>query len=78
MDEWLAAGDASFLDKAQKRMQEFVGGSNIVVLASHSLPLLQQWCNRAILLDRGHMTATGAVDDVVGAYESSLERAKTA
>jgi len=48
------------------------------VLASHSLPLLQQWCNRAILLDRGHMTATGAVDDVVGAYQSALECAKTA
>jgi ABC-type polysaccharide/polyol phosphate transport system ATPase subunit len=78
MDEWIAAGDASFLDKAQKRMQEFVGGSNIVVLASHSLPLLQEWCNRAILLDHGHMTATGAVEDVIGAYQSALDRAKTA
>jgi ABC-type polysaccharide/polyol phosphate transport system ATPase subunit len=77
MDEWLAAGDASFLNKAQKRMQEFVSGSNIVVLASHSLPLLQEWCNRAILLDRGNVAAEGVVEGVIGAYQSALERAQT-
>jgi ABC-type polysaccharide/polyol phosphate transport system ATPase subunit len=76
MDEWLAAGDASFLAKAQKRMQEFVGGSNIVVLASHSLPLLQQWCNRAILLDHGNVAAAGSVNDVIEVYQSALERAQ--
>jgi ABC-2 type transport system ATP-binding protein/lipopolysaccharide transport system ATP-binding protein len=42
LDEWLAAGDAQFLIKAQHRMEEFVTRSNIVVLASHSLPLIEQ------------------------------------
>jgi ABC-2 type transport system ATP-binding protein/lipopolysaccharide transport system ATP-binding protein len=46
------AGDASFLEKAKRRMEEFVRSSSILVLASHSMPLLEQWCNRAILLDR--------------------------
>ena len=36
MDEWLSAGDARFLDKAQRRMEAFVGSSSILVLASHS------------------------------------------
>ena len=57
MDEWLSAGDASFLTKAQKRIEHFVGTSSILVLASHSIPLLKQWCNRAILLDRGTIVA---------------------
>jgi ABC-type polysaccharide/polyol phosphate transport system ATPase subunit len=34
MDEWLLAGDARFLDKAQRRMEQFVGNSSILVLAS--------------------------------------------
>lgn len=76
MDEWLAAGDARFLDKAQKRMKEFVGGSNIVVLASHSLPLLQQWCNSAILLDRGRVAAMGAVDEMIAAYQRATAQAQ--
>jgi len=42
LDEWLAAGDAGFLAKAQERLEHFVGGSRILELASHSIPLLQQ------------------------------------
>lgn len=68
MDEWLSAGDASFLTKAQKRMEQFVGASSILVLASHSLPLLEQWCNRAILLDQGSIIAAGDVKEVINAY----------
>lgn len=59
-------------------MREFVTGSNIVVLASHSLPLLQQWCNRAILLDRGRVTAMGSVDEVISAYQAGLASVATA
>jgi ABC-2 type transport system ATP-binding protein/lipopolysaccharide transport system ATP-binding protein len=72
MDEWLSAGDASFLTKAQKRMEHFVGASSILVLASHSLPLLEQWCNRAILLDHGSVVAAGSVKNVVDAYAKQL------
>jgi ABC-type polysaccharide/polyol phosphate transport system ATPase subunit len=68
MDEWLGASDAGFLHKAQRRMENFVGKSSIMVLASHSLPLLEQWCNRAILLDRGRVAATGAVKEIAALY----------
>src|SRR5207237_9319361 len=51
MDEWIAAGDAAFFAKAQQRMGEFLSTTSILALASHSLPLLQEWCTRAVLLD---------------------------
>src|SRR6266478_5748868 len=70
MDEWLGAGDAGFLAKARQRMEDFVSATSILVLASHSLPLLQEWCNRAILLDQGRIVAAGDVAEVVAAYES--------
>jgi ABC-2 type transport system ATP-binding protein/lipopolysaccharide transport system ATP-binding protein len=70
MDEWLTAGDASFLAKARARMTDFVSGSSILVLASHTLPLLKQWCNRAILLDRGSMVAAGTIEEIEAIYEA--------
>ena len=38
-------------------MEDFVSGTSILVLASHTIPLLEEWCNRAILLDHGRITA---------------------
>ena len=69
MDEWLAAGDAGFLAKARQRMESFLSGTSILVLASHSMGLLREWCNRAILLDHGRIVATGGVDEVATLYE---------
>jgi ABC-type polysaccharide/polyol phosphate transport system ATPase subunit len=72
MDEWLSAGDASFLTKAQKRLEHFVGNSSILVLASHSIPLLKEWCNRAILLDHGGLLASGSVSAVADSYKELI------
>ncbi len=69
MDEWLSAGDASFLAKARQRMEDFLSGTSILVLASHSMGLLREWCNRAILLDHGRIVAAGGVDEIAARYE---------
>jgi len=71
MDEWLAAGDARFLGKARKRMEDFVSASSILVLASHSIPILQEWCDRAILLDKGRIVAMGDVKEIAAAYQQA-------
>ena len=68
LDEWLSAGDAPFIVKAKKRMDEFVRLSSILVLASHSTQLLQEWCNRGIWLEFGHLKMTGPIEEVVAAY----------
>ena len=72
MDEWLSAGDASFLEKAQRRMETFVGSSSILVLASHSTDLLRKWCNRGILLQHGRIAAQGDINDVIDAYTGAV------
>jgi ABC-type polysaccharide/polyol phosphate transport system ATPase subunit len=68
MDEWLAAGDAQFLEKAQRRVEEFVRASSILVLASHSLELVEEWCNRGILLHHGRVLAIGPIGEIVVAF----------
>jgi len=69
MDEWISAGDARFLEKAHKRMADLIGSSNVMVLASHSMSLLREWCNRGILLQQGRIVVDGSVDDAIAAYE---------
>jgi lipopolysaccharide transport system ATP-binding protein len=61
LDEWLGVGDAAFQHKAQARMSDFVDRSSILVLASHSPALLEQWCNRAVSLVAGEIRADGDV-----------------
>jgi ABC-type polysaccharide/polyol phosphate transport system ATPase subunit len=73
MDEWLTAGDAQFLQKAQRRIESFVSTSSILVLASHSLELVAQWCNRGVLLHQGRSLMIGSIEDVISAYRRLVE-----
>jgi ABC-type polysaccharide/polyol phosphate transport system ATPase subunit len=61
MDEWLAAGDDAFL---------FVAGASIPVLASHAMPLLEEWCNRAVLLDQGRIVSSGGLKEIATIYQA--------
>jgi ABC-2 type transport system ATP-binding protein/lipopolysaccharide transport system ATP-binding protein len=65
LDEWLGIGDAGFQLKAYERMASFVGGSSILVLASHSGELLRGWCNQAVRLESGRITARGSVAELL-------------
>ena len=77
LDEGLGAGDARFAERAKKRVDALIERSSILVLASHSDALIQSMCNRAILLNRGSMAASGGVDEVIEAYhEMSAKQAE--
>lgn len=73
MDEWIATGDRSFRDKANERLHEFVSKSQILVFASHDAKMLQQVCNRAVLMQKGKIVQSGAVDDILNAYKASVK-----
>lgn len=74
LDEWIGTGDAAFMERAKERMMSRVGGSKIVILATHSLALIRQVCNRAILIDRGRVKSIGSISKVVGAYKDLSRR----
>jgi ABC-2 type transport system ATP-binding protein len=68
LDEGIGAGDAAFLQKAQKRLDEFVQSAGIFVLASHTESFVRQTCNKAILLDHGRVSLIGTLDEVFDKY----------
>lgn len=74
MDEWIGAGDASFIEKARNRMRGRVDGSKIVVLASHNVPLLRDVCNKGLILDAGRLQYFGDIDTCLGQYSEILKR----
>lgn len=72
MDEWVGAGDAEFMAKAKERMQSRVGGSKIVVLASHSTGLLRDICNKGIVLEKGRCLHFGDITSALECYHEHL------
>ncbi len=70
LDEVLGVGDASFQEKANKRLTELHARAEIVVLAIHANDVIRQTCNKALWMERGKARMFGAVEDVVRAYET--------
>ena len=68
MDEWLSTGDENFKERANQRMEELVGSTKILILASHSRELLSTNCSRVIWLDRGKVRMDGEPEQVLSAY----------
>lgn len=74
MDEWIGAGDAEFMARAQERMKSRVGGSKILALASHSIGLLRSTCNRGIVLEKGRLVHAGDIVSALRYYHELLEQ----
>jgi ABC-2 type transport system ATP-binding protein/lipopolysaccharide transport system ATP-binding protein len=68
MDEWIVAGDAAFMLKAQERIRSFVSKASIMVLASHRPDVCLEWCNKAVWMDKGAVLAVGEVAEILDAY----------
>jgi ABC-2 type transport system ATP-binding protein/lipopolysaccharide transport system ATP-binding protein len=71
MDEWIMAGDASFISKARHRIETFVAKASILVLASHSLETCRQFCNKALWMDQGIIKAAGPIDQILDQYHTA-------
>ena len=63
MDEWLGAGDAEFQHKASARMTSLVDNAKIVVLASHNDKLIEDVCNKVMVMDGGRATFFGDTEE---------------
>ena len=69
VDEVLAVGDAEFQRKCLGRMQDVSRGDGRTVLfVSHNMDAVQRLCDRAVLVERGRLVASGTTAGVVGQY----------
>ena len=73
LDEWLGAGDSEFQLKARDRMDRLDSEANIVVFATHNIPLMKQFCSKAIWLAEGKQMMFGEIDNVLSERRQALK-----
>ncbi len=74
MDEVLAVGDEGFTHKCLDKFAEFKRRGKTILLVTHSLGLVERFCDEALWLDAGRKRAEGDPMRVVGAYVTDVER----
>ena len=78
VDEILGAGDAYFSAKSAHRMEKLAGNGCTLLLVSHSMTQVLQFCSRAVWLEAGKIVMDGAGLAVVKAYEEFSHRLEVA
>ena len=73
LDEMIGAGDQTFVQKAQERVQSLMARTKILVMASHNVSILKKLCNKAIWLEHGLVREYGPLDEIVAAYAASAK-----
>jgi ABC-2 type transport system ATP-binding protein/lipopolysaccharide transport system ATP-binding protein len=68
LDEGIGAGDAAFIEKATLRLDEFVERAGIMVLASHSMNLVERFCNKALVMEHGRVKFFGPAAEAMDFY----------
>jgi ABC-type polysaccharide/polyol phosphate transport system ATPase subunit len=74
VDEVLAVGDEGFTHKCLDKFGEFKRRNKTILLVTHSLGLVERFCDEALWLDQGQKRAQGDPTRVIGAYMTDVER----
>ncbi len=69
LDEVLATGDAVFREKSKQRVLELVRQAKAIVLVTHDMIWVTEYCNRAILIEQGRIVLDGKPEEVVALHQ---------
>jgi lipopolysaccharide transport system ATP-binding protein len=72
VDEALSVGDAYFQHKSFDRIREFRKQGTTLLIVSHDKGAIQSICDRAILLNAGHLAMEGEPEAVMDYYNAML------
>src|SRR6516225_4661027 len=77
VDEVLAVGDEGFTHKCLDQFADFKRRGKTILLVTHSLGLVERFCDEALWLDSGRASAEGDPKRVIGAYLTAVEHSET-
>jgi ABC-type polysaccharide/polyol phosphate transport system ATPase subunit len=78
VDEVLAVGDEGFTHKCLDKFAEFRRHGKTILLVTHSLGLVERFCDEALWLDSGRARAHGDPRRVIDAYLAAVEKGEEA
>ena len=73
LDEVLSVGDAKFRKKSEKKVMSMFDKGVTVLFVSHSIEQVKRLCNKAILLEKGRIIASGDIEEVAKIYEEKTK-----
>jgi len=76
VDEVLAVGDEGFTHKCLDKFAELRRRGRTILLVTHSLNLVERFCDEALWLDSGQAMSHGDPKRVVGAYLTKVEESE--
>jgi ABC-2 type transport system ATP-binding protein len=76
VDEVLAVGDEPFQRKCLERIRTFQKEGRTIILVSHGLDQVAEFCDRAIVLENGKVAADGAPEDALMVLRADFETAR--
>jgi ABC-type polysaccharide/polyol phosphate transport system ATPase subunit len=74
VDEVLAVGDEGFTHKCLDKFAEFRRRGKTILLVTHSLSVVERFCDEALWMDNGRARAQGDPKRVVDAYLTAVEQ----
>jgi ABC-type polysaccharide/polyol phosphate transport system ATPase subunit len=72
LDEVLSAGDIAFQAKARQRMQQLIKRAQLMVLVTHDLESLNNFCDRILWMDHGKIRMLGEPNATIKAYKQFM------
>ena len=70
VDETLAVGDAPFQKKCLDRIIQMQNEGRSIILVTHDISTVENFCDSAVVLDHGKLLAQGDTKSVVAAYQA--------
>lgn len=68
IDEIVNVGDAQFIQKAKAQMKSLIHQSEFMVLSTHDINIVKEFCNKAIWLEKGTVKEFGSIEKVLAKY----------
>lgn len=72
VDEALSVGDVFFQAKCFRKFEEFKANNKTILFVSHDLGSINKYCDRAILLNKGHVVEEGTPKEIIDIYKKIL------
>ena len=73
LDEVLGVGDARFLKRCERRIEEFREAGTTILIVSHDPAAVRKNCQRALWLEQGRLVADGPTEEILARYREFSE-----
>ena len=76
IDEIIAVGDSYFQSKCFAKLEEMKGRGKTIIIVSHDLNSIEDYCNKVIWLNNGEVVTMGCPKDTIARYLEAVDEKK--